>query len=426
MNPLLVPTDVADSLAHAGYRPVEVAGAAWLAEALDGADQKIELHVVPAVADAALAQRAQRLLGVRHEHLPQVLDVVELAAGRIGLVVEHVEGPTLAQIRAARAPLTDGEAATVVIPLAGALDALRDAGLAHGGVSESTIVLRPDGRPVLTDLRGALTGTDDTDADLRRLVTAVLAQMTGADVHLVAGVVGERTVRDAFTELLTAPGLTAEVVVEECYRATDPAPVRLPDAGVLASSALTAVAREGDPGRRQDGTRRAVRTRRRKRVLRLCAALVAGLVVLGAAVVGWRLVAREPDAAAGTDDPVAAAVELSRLRTQVLAAGDPAGLGAVEVVDGPAHVADSALLPSLGGARLDGLVVDVQDAWLVGEEGDRAGTTDVAVTAAMSAHSRVPADGGPATPVAASQARTVVLGLRWTADGWRVWDVVER
>ena len=90
------------------------------------------------------------------------------------------------------------------------------------------------------------------------------------------------------------------------------------------------------------------------------------------------------------------------------------------------YEADARLLPSLERARVDGLVVDVQDARLVGEDGSRPGTTDVAVTAAMSAHSRVPTDGGAVTQVAASEARTVVLGLRWTVDGWRVWDVVER
>ena len=78
MTPIPVPTDVAAALAHAGYRPIEVRGAAWLAEPLDGSDQRIELHVLPAVADAPLAERAARLCAVRHEHLPLVLDVVEL------------------------------------------------------------------------------------------------------------------------------------------------------------------------------------------------------------------------------------------------------------------------------------------------------------------------------------------------------------
>ena len=141
---------------------------------------------------------------------------------------------------------------------------------------------------------------------------------------------------------------------------------------------------------------------------------------------GWRVLGAEAPAATAApqeaDDPVVAAIALSRLRAEVLGAGDPAALGAVEVVDGPAYRADSLLLPDLDGVRLDGFAVDVQDAWLVADD-SRRGTTDVAVTTATSAYDRVPADGGAATQVAASAARTVVLGLRWTPHGWRVWDV---
>jgi hypothetical protein len=42
----------------------------------------------------------------------------------------------------------------------------------------------------------------------------------------------------------------------------------------------------------------------------------------------------------------------------------------------------------------------------------------------MSAHRRLPADGGAAVDVPATGTRTVVLVLRWTDDGWRVWDVI--
>lgn len=423
MDSVLVPGDVADALAQAGFRAVEVTRAGWVAAAVDDADRLIELQVVPGLVDDRLSERAERLRVLRHEHLPQVLEVLDLSPGRVGLVVEHVPGLSLAQLRSARAPLTDGEAATVTIPLAGAIDALRAAGLAHGAVGESTVVVRPDGRPVLTDLRGALTGAGDTEADLRRLLTTVLAQLPGADVHLLTEVPGEVTLRDVVTDLLTVPGLTADRVVDGCYRATEPAPVRVPDAGQLAATALSSVAREA-PARRPGGTRRDERLRRRRRALRSLTTVVAAAVLVVGGVVGWRLLGADAPAATaasrGPDDPVAAATELSRRRAEVLAAGDPAGLGAVEVVDGPAHRADSLLLPGLDGVRLEGLAVDVQDAWLVTDEG---GATDVAVTTAMSSHVRVPADGGAVVPVAASSARTVILSLRWTADGWRVWDV---
>lgn len=424
MDRFVVPTDVETALVDAGFHPVDVAGAGWLAMALDGSDRRLELHVVPAVADAATGERAARLRAVRHEHLPQVLDVVELSSGRLGLVVEHVDGLSLAQIRAARAPLADGEAATVAIPVAGALGALRDAGLSHGAVSDSTIVVRPDGRPVLTDLRGSLAGAADVEADVRRLVATVLDQMPGAEVHLVSDQAGARSLRDALTGLLTVPGLDAEGVVDACYDATDPEPVRLPDAGARASSALTAMAREGDPLRAQFAGRRQHRERRRRRAARVTVGVVSALVVLVCVAGVWRLLA-QPDPVPAAEDPVRAAVELSAARAQVIGTGDVARLGTVDVAEGPAFEADAQLLAGLDGSRVDGLTVDVRDAWLVEEDGSRGDTTDVAVHSAMSAHSRVPADGGAAVEVAATEARTVVLGLRWTADGWRVWDVVE-
>ncbi|MBO3103647.1 hypothetical protein [Cellulomonas fengjieae] len=423
MDRFLVPTDVADALAAAGFEPVAVAGAGWLAVASDGSERRLELHVVAAVADAGLTERARRMRALRHEHLPRVLDVVELSPGRTGLVVEHVDGLTLEQVRTSRAPLADGEAATVAIPVAGALDALHRAGLAHGAVSGSSIVVRPDGRPMLTELRGALTGAADAEGDVRRLVSTVLAQMPDADVHLVADPAGAPCLREALTDLLTLPGLGADQVVDRCFEATEPAPVRLPDAGARASSALAAIARGHDPAA---GASRRQRRRRRLRG-RVLAATLTVAVLLGGGAVAWRHLDRPSSGApaAPSDDPVRAAIELSSARTQIVRSGDAARLVDVEIADGPAHAADTRLLDGLGGATVDGLTVDVRDAWLVPDDGTRGGTTDVAVTAVMSAHSRV-TDDGAVTAVPASPARTVVLGLRWTAHGWRVWDVVEQ
>ena len=296
MDRFVVPTDVETALVDAGFHPVEVAGSGWLAVALDGSDRRLELHVVPAVADAAMTDRAARLCAVRHEHLPQVLDVVELSSGRLGLVVEHVDGLSLAQIRAARAPLADGEAVTVAIPVAGALAALHDAGLSHGAVSESTIVVRPDGRPVLTDLRGALAAAADAEADVRRLVATVLDQMPGADAHLVSDQPDEGSLREALAGLLTVPGLDADQVVDACYATADPEPVRLPDAGARASSALTAMAREGEPERALSATRRQDGHGAGGARPGSSLGLAVAAAVLAAAVGGWHLLGRQPEA----------------------------------------------------------------------------------------------------------------------------------
>jgi hypothetical protein len=406
MDALVVPAEIERSLARSGFRATTlISPDRWLAVALDGTDERVELQVLAAdVHDDALVARVARLRGVRHEHLTRLLDATELRPGRVGLLVEQVDGLSLARIRSARAPLSDGEAATVAIPVAGALGALHDAALAHGSVDGSTILVCPDGRPVLCDLRGVVAGAASPGDDLAALVTAVVAQLPDDDVHLLAGGL---VLRDVLVDALGGPILDAARLADACFRAVDPEPVQLPDAGSLASSALLSIARHSPP----TPTRRSTRRRFPSRLVAL-----ACLAALAAGVVGWRLLAAPgstTSALVDADDPVSAAVELSRLRAAAVGEANPSGLDAVEVADGPARAADSALLSSVDPARTSGLAVDVRQAWLVVDDGTRGSTTDVAVTTAMSTGS---GSSGP---------RTVVLGLRWTDDGWRVWDVTE-
>ena len=142
-----------------------------------------------------------------------------------------------------------------------------------------------------------------------------------------------------------------------------------------------------------------------------------------------KLAARRPKLPTGVDvdpvldraAPVAAAAALTRERAVIVDAGDAAGLGAVDAAGGPALDADEDLLASLGDDRLEGLSVDVQAATLVdGSSDDEAA---VAVTSAMSPYSRVGESGTRA--IAGTTPRTVVLRLRWTDAGWRVWSVEE-
>ncbi|MCG2798598.1 MAG: hypothetical protein L6367_08660 [Cellulomonas sp.] len=128
-------------------------------------------------------------------------------------------------------------------------------------------------------------------------------------------------------------------------------------------------------------------------------------------------------AGAGTQpDPAAAAADLSRRRAELLADPVTADLGSVEVVDGPAYLADSAVLASMDGVRNTGLETQVQSASTVSIGAD--GTARVRVTAAQSGYLRTAADGATSS-VPGSDPRTVELELRWTDDGWRVWSVSE-
>jgi hypothetical protein len=438
MDRFLVPGDVATALAGAGYRvvgPAGLDGTGFVARRVDGSDPTIELHVVATALDDVMRARVARLRALRHDHLQRLLDAVELSPGRVGLVVEHVGGLTLHELRGARAPLGDGEAVTVTIPVAGALGALHDAGLTHGAVDGSTVLVLPDGRPVLADLRGAILGTGTPDADVRRLLATVLDQMPGPDAHLVSAAAGGApALRDAFEELLHAPDLGATRVVDVCFQAVAPEAVRMPDAGTRAAADLVRAAyRDGAPTvpRRRD--------RRRRSHARLAVVGVVAFVVLAAGTVlglraapwderaaprGSAAAATAVDALHDRADPVAAAVALSTRRAGVVASADPAALSGVEIGEGPAYAADSRLVTELAGARAEGLTVEVADARLLDGPATRGDLdAQVAVTTAMSAHTRVSTDGATRVAVPAAPSRTVVLGLRWTDDGWRVWDV---
>lgn len=474
------PPDVVAALLTAGYRVVGPAGVgadgpAWSAVALDEADERVVVHVVDLAADPRHAARLHRLREVEHEHLVRLRHVLELPDGRGALLTEHVRGASLAALRDARGPWTAGEAVTLAVPLADALDALHRAGLVHSDVAPANVVVRDDGRPVLVDLVGCVVGSAGTPGFAAPEVEHGRECDAAGDVHALARTVlwhlaedppvveerwdGGARVRDvlaAATDLDPVLRPDARALADACFRAEEPEPVVLPDAAVLARTELSRLAGRGsrDATVRRASRRRARTHRRRRTVLAVAGGVAAVLgvtVVLGLAGVvvlpgdrAGRVVgaAGDPDrAAAVRQDAATAARELTVLRGQVLARGDAAALEEVEVAGSPAHTADAQLLARLAaeGLRLDGITVDVTGATVVGParsaapgDGASAAThaadaaeAHVQVTSATSAHRRVRADGSIATEVPATPARTVVLVLRATAAGWRVSEVRE-
>lgn len=437
MDAFAVPGDVRAVLTAAGLRPERSLGpAAWLVASTDDDGDLLELHVVAVAFDERVVARASALTDLRHDHLPRVRSVMPLGPGRSGLLVAHVAGTSLARLRPARAPLSDGEAVTVTVPVAGALGALHRAGLVHGAVGPDAVVVDREGRPVLTDLRGALLATGTADDDLRRLIATVLDVLPGADVQLLARPGTTPTVRDELELLVAAPRPTPEAIADRCFAAAAPEPVHLPDAGALvwaeaadvaARAAGTAdgsapdglVVRGGIPSRRE---RRAVesgwRGRRRPAPVRrrFWTACAAAVVVC---VAGAGLAVAHGASAGAADDLGAVAVGLTRARAAALAAVDARALTSVDAPGSPALVADLALVRTLGGAHLEGVQVEVT---ATPSAAPGTGSAAVVVTSATSAYARVEEDGSR-TAVPASPARTVVLDLRRTSEGWRVWDV---
>lgn len=247
-----MPADLDAVLAAAGYRATGACrgGSGYLAAALDGSDRQVELLVVDC-SGAAARERLDALRGVRQEHLPRLLLALELGPARTALFVEHVPGPTLAELRRARGPLRDGEGATVAIPVAQALAELHARGVHHGAVGPGTVVVRPDGRPVLVGLEVVLGGTRVAGAgaidggsvearsaqDVRDLVRAVTDVLVAPDPG-GRGRGAPPALAAVLAELLGDDEVGAQRVVDRCFRTVEPEPVTMPTRSALEAAAL--------------------------------------------------------------------------------------------------------------------------------------------------------------------------------------------
>jgi hypothetical protein len=102
------------------------------------------------------AREAALLGALDHPHLVRLLEVVHQprrgAAPRVALVLELLEGGSLASLLARRGRLRPGEVVTAIAPVAAALAHAHDNGVVHGDLSPGNIVFTAEGRPVLTDL----------------------------------------------------------------------------------------------------------------------------------------------------------------------------------------------------------------------------------------------------------------------------------
>ncbi|WP_090030652.1 hypothetical protein [Cellulomonas marina] len=268
------PTDVAALAAHWGVellgphaaqeppavrgRPTRTAGGSWAARSTTG--ERLVLHLVPVPPpahgeeDRALGA-AQALVGVVHEDVVDVRAAARLGPTHVALLTAQVAGPDLTSLLDARAPLDPGEAATVALRLALALAVLHGRGLTVGDLTGAAVVVRPDGLPVLADLRGCLSSAASAADDVRALVRTVLthaAPATGEDAALAS----------ALRQVGAAAAPSTGAVAAACGRLGAGTAVRLPDPALLAREALRSAAGPSGPGPAAPG-RAAVGRRRR-------------------------------------------------------------------------------------------------------------------------------------------------------------------
>lgn len=416
-----------------------------------------------------------------HPHL--LTGLATVAGSPAGL--DPGDGTRLDELASRTGPFTEEEVATVVVPVAQALGALHGAGLVHGQVSERCVVVRPDGMPLLVAQAPVPGDRGRRRDDLAALIDCAVRLLPDERVYAASGL-GDDCLRAQLLALRGRPDLDAGALVDSCFRQVEPAPLRRPGpvagagtreregrgadpadrtrsrqcapdqgpgdpAGMAAGLLRTAAARDqrqpsgglrgtlGATHTRRAGRRRSAPRRRGRwpAGARRGGALAVVLLVLGLTLVGVvhrvgsvragasgpSSTGQSPSTQAGEpDDPAAAAVELSRRRAELFADPATADLGRVEVVDGPAYLADRATLAAMGGVRNTGLQAQVHAASTVSIGAD--GTAHVQVTATQSGYVRTATDGST-TQVPQSGPRTVELELRWTDVGWRVWSVSE-
>lgn len=132
----------------------DAAGTVWRGRD-EATGELVELRRLPGAADLLDRERARRaaatIAGVQHPHLSRTRRLLALPTG-IVVVTDAFGGGSLARLLAARGRLSPAEVVTTGGPLAAALAALHEAGLAHGRVTPDAVRFTPDGRPVFADV----------------------------------------------------------------------------------------------------------------------------------------------------------------------------------------------------------------------------------------------------------------------------------
>ena len=134
---------------------------------------------------ARLRSNQQSLSAVDQPALVPLKGVVDID-GRLGLVREHVEGRSLADLLAQRDSLEIRQAVEITVGLSEALAPAHRAGLVHGGLSPHCVWLGDDGRVTITDtgLLSALAPPSATVGQPRgRLGYCPPEQISGGDLH---------------------------------------------------------------------------------------------------------------------------------------------------------------------------------------------------------------------------------------------------
>lgn len=198
--------------------------------------KRVGVHVGGTDPDLRQAAREARLAAsLNHPHVVGVFDLVVIGDEH-WLVMEHVDGQTLAQLVRDRGPLEPREAARLMAQVAEALGAAHRAGIVHRDVKPSNVMVTRDGTAKLTDFGIARTA-DDASLTQTGLVTGSPAYLspevaTGSSATPASDV---WALGATLYHLLAGrpPYDVGDNVLSTMYRIVHEVPPRLPETGRL-------------------------------------------------------------------------------------------------------------------------------------------------------------------------------------------------
>jgi serine/threonine protein kinase len=172
-TPLFVPAlSLEPDSSFGPYRIVELIGAGGMGEVYRARDEALARDVAIKVLPrhfasdpgpiARLGREARLLASLTDPHIGAIFGVVEAGALR-GLVLEFVEGPTLAD-RLGTGPLPVDEALRVADQIAEAVEAAHEKGVTHRDLKPANIKITPEGTVKVLDFGLAKAVRDDSSA----------------------------------------------------------------------------------------------------------------------------------------------------------------------------------------------------------------------------------------------------------------------
>ena len=187
--------------------------------------------------DLVRAEREARIAArVNHPHVVAVFDLVQ-EDDQQWLVMEYVDGPTLAELVREQGPMSPDQAAAILAQAAEALSAAHAAGVVHRDVKPSNILVTAEGQVKLSDF-----GIARAEADASLTQTGLV---TGSPAYLAPEVASGQLATPAsdvwslgatlFHTLAGRPPYdVGDNVLGALYKIVHEQPPRLDDAGWLA------------------------------------------------------------------------------------------------------------------------------------------------------------------------------------------------